>query len=77
MSGESAKRAQARIKHFKKDFQMYSIKETIMRRDGLTADEAQDLLDEAIQAVEDGMDAEDACAEFFGLEPDYLWDLIG
>jgi len=55
---------------------MYSIKQTIMRRDGLTADEAQDLLDEAIQAVEDGMDAEDACSEFFGLEPDYMWDLI-
>lgn len=55
---------------------MYSIKETIMRRDGLSADEAQDLLNEAIQAVEDGMDAEDACAEFFGLEPDYIWDLI-
>ena len=55
---------------------MYSIKQTIMRRDGLTAEEAQDLLDEAIQAVEDGMDAEDACAEFFGLEPDYIWDLI-
>jgi hypothetical protein len=55
---------------------MYSIKETIMRRDGLSADEAQDLLNEAIQAVEDGMDAEDACAEFFGLEPDYMWDLI-
>jgi len=55
---------------------MYSIKQTIMRRDGLTAEEAQDLLDEAIQAVEDGMDAEDACAEFFGLEPDYMWDLI-
>ena len=77
MSGESAKRAQARIKHFKKDFQMYSIKQTIMRRDGLTDAEAQDLLDEAIQAVEDGMDAEDACGEFFGLEPDYIWDLIG
>ena len=56
---------------------MYSIKETIMRRDGLTDAEAQDLLDEAIQAVEDGMDAEEACFEFFGLEPDYLWDLIG
>lgn len=56
---------------------MYSIKETIMRRDGLTADEAQDLLDEAIKAVDNGMDAEDACLEFFGLEPDYLWDLIG
>jgi len=56
---------------------MYSIKETIMRRDGLSDAEAQDLLDEAIAAVEAGMDAEDACAEFFGLEPDYLWDLIG
>ena len=55
---------------------MYSIKQTIMRRDGLTDAEAQDLLDEAIAAVEAGMDAEDACAEFFGLEPDYMWDLI-
>ena len=56
---------------------MYSIKQTIMQRDGLSDAEAQNLLDEAIAAVEAGMDAEEACVEFFGLEPDYLWDLIG
>ena len=47
-----------------------------MRRDGMTAEDAQDLIDEAKQAVAEGMDPEEACEEFFGLEPDYIWELL-
>lgn len=53
-----------------------SIKQILIRRDGMTAEDAQDLIDEAKQAVADGMDPEEACEEFFGLEPDYIWELL-
>lgn len=53
-----------------------TIKQILMRRDGMTAEDAQDLIDEAKQAVAEGMDPEEACEEFFGLEPDYIWELL-
>lgn len=54
----------------------YSILPTIMRRDGLTLEEATEMLEEAREAVLAGFDPEDACSYFFGLEPDYMYDLI-
>jgi len=53
-----------------------SIINILVRRDGMSPSDARDLLNEAREAVADGMDPEEACAEFFGLEPDYIWELI-
>ena len=53
-----------------------------MRRDKLTAEEADEQIEEAKEALEeylktgDFMAAEDICQEFFGLEPDYLMELM-
>ena len=54
----------------------YSIIPVIMRRDGLTLEEANEMLNEAREAVAEGFDPEEACSYFFGLEPDYMYDLI-
>jgi hypothetical protein len=54
----------------------YSIIPTIMKRDGLTLEEATEMLGEAREAVAEGFDPEEACGYFFGLEPDYMYDLI-
>lgn len=59
-----------------------SIKEVLMRRDGMTASEAHDAIKEAKEdlqeLIEDGlfMEAEDICRDHFGLEPDYIMDLL-
>ena len=53
-----------------------SIIPVIMRRDQLTLEEATEQLNEAREAVEAGMDPEEACRYFFGLEPDYCFDLM-
>jgi len=61
---------------------MLSIKKVLMERDGLEAHEAQSLIDEAKEALEaylaegDIFSAEDICNEYFGLEPDYLMELL-
>ena len=53
-----------------------SIIPVIMRRDQLTLEEATEQLNEAREAVAAGMDPEETCSYFFGLEPDYMYDLI-
>jgi len=57
-----------------------SIKSVLMRRDGMTEEDAQDLINEArsdmIRRLEKGEMPEDICEEWFGLEPDYLVELI-
>jgi hypothetical protein len=54
----------------------YDIKETLMRRDGLSESEADRLLDELyedlMQAIEDGEDPDEVLMDQVGLEPDYL-----
>ncbi len=55
---------------------METLKQVLMRRDGLSNAEAQDLIDEARQAVVEGADPEEVLHDEFGLEPDYLWELI-
>lgn len=55
---------------------MTEIKQTIMRRDGLTAAEARERVEAARQRVREGEDPEEVLAEEFGLEPDYIFDLI-
>ena len=53
-----------------------SIKQILMRRDGMSADEAADLIQEAREAVAEGQDPEEVCWDYFGLEPDYIWELL-
>lgn len=57
-----------------------SIKEVLMERDGLSAEEAEDLIKEAredfMKRLDDGESPEDICEEWFGLEPDYIDDLL-
>lgn len=61
---------------------MKSIKQILISRDGMTENEADDLIAEAKETLNDyimenDMDAAyDICYEFFGLEPDYLDELI-
>ena len=55
-----------------------TIKQILIRRDGLTANEADNLITEAHAefdyyiSANDFDAAERICEEFFGLEPDYL-----
>ena len=54
----------------------YSILAVLMRRDGMTREEAQDAIEEAKELVREGANPEEICHYEFGLEPDYMWDLI-
>ena len=59
---------------------MCSIKKVLMERDGMSEEEA----DSEIKAARDDLDERlgkgeqpfDICADWFGLEPDYIEDLI-
>ena len=59
-----------------------SIKKIIMKRDGLSSKEADELIAEAKEAIQEYLEygdtesAYEVCSEFFGLEPDYLFELI-
>lgn len=55
---------------------MESLLEVLMRRDNLTKEEAQDQIKEARARVNAGEDPEEILYEEFGLEPDYIFDLI-
>ena len=48
---------------------------TLMRRDGLSRDEALELVDELRADVLAGMDPEEVLYSV-GLEPDYIFDLL-
>ena len=53
-----------------------SLREVLMRRDGLTRCEANEAIAEAKERVLAGEDPEEVLAEEFGLEPDYIYDLL-
>ena len=61
---------------------METIKEILMRRDNMLPDEADNLIEDAQKSLNFALangymqDAEEICADFFGLEPDYLTELI-
>lgn len=55
---------------------METLKQVIMRRDGLSSQEADDLIDEAKERVLQGEDPEEILAEDFGLEPDYFFNIM-
>ena len=54
-----------------------SLKEVLMRRDGLSASEAAEAIEEARELVlTQGYDPEEVLLDEFGLEPDYVFDLL-
>jgi TPP-dependent pyruvate/acetoin dehydrogenase alpha subunit len=54
----------------------YSIKQVLIERDGMSPEEANELIQEARERVEEGEDPEEILYEDFGLEPDYIFDLL-
>ena len=48
-----------------------------MERDNMSSREADNAIEDAKQRVFEGEDPEDVLAEEFGLEPDYIFDLLG
>jgi len=61
---------------------MLSIKKVLMERDEMTAEQAEAQIEEAKIILRDYLEdgdigaAEEICAEMFGLEPDYIFDLM-
>lgn len=61
---------------------METIKEVLMRRDGMDEESAEEMIEEARAALLDYLEAGDMeaaetiCEEWFGLEPDYLMELL-
>jgi hypothetical protein len=59
---------------------METIKEVLMKRDGITENEADDLIAEVVAELNyrlaNNEDAFDICHEYLGLEPDYLIELL-
>jgi len=59
-----------------------TIKDVLMRRDGLSSTQADELISEAADQLQqyladgDTCAAYDICAEYFGLEPDYIYELM-
>lgn len=55
---------------------MSELKRIIMRRDNLTSAEADELIENAKDEVLAGADPEEVLMADFGLEPDYIFDLL-
>jgi len=55
---------------------MLTLKEVLMNRDGLTSHQADARIAEAKQEVLDGEDPEELLRYDFGVEPDYIFDLL-
>ena len=54
-----------------------TLKQVLMRRDGMSSSDADDAIEEARERVFAGEDPEEILLEDFGLEPDYIFDLLG
>lgn len=59
---------------------MESIKEVLMRRDNMSSEDADHLINQAREDMNDrlaeGEMPDDICNEWFGLEPDYIFELL-
>ena len=59
-----------------------SILDVLVNRDGMAPDQAEDMIEAAQAELADCLErgdmagAEDICADWFGLEPDYIDDLM-
>ena len=57
---------------------MNKVIEILINRDGLTESEAKELIDETREMIITGPeDADQIISEQLGLEPDYLFDILG
>ena len=62
---------------------MRTIKEILIDRDGMSAEEADEMIRDAKADLEDRLgdpdtygDPYEVCADHFGIEPDYLMELV-
>ena len=55
---------------------MTQLKKVLMERDELSSEEADEIISQARQMILDGEDPEEILYEEFGLEMDYIFDLI-
>ena len=55
---------------------MNPIVSIIMRRDAMDEEGALEMFEEAQACVREGQDPEEVLEEWFGLEPDYVFDLL-
>ena len=59
---------------------MLSIKQVLINRDNMSEEEADELISDAREdlnnRLSNGEDAYDICEDWFGLEPDYILDLL-
>jgi len=55
---------------------MTTVEKILMRRDELSAEEAHQQLLEMKAAVAEGEDPEEVLADYVGLEPDYIFDIL-
>jgi hypothetical protein len=55
---------------------MLTLAQILMSRDSLTIDEAEELIADAKQRVLEGENPEDILLDEFGLEADYIFDLL-
>ena len=55
---------------------MTTIERTLIQRDGYSREEAREALQEARERVTNGEDPEEILYEDFGLEADFIFDLI-
>jgi hypothetical protein len=55
---------------------MSKLLKILMQRDGMTFGEAKDAIREAKQQVAAGCDPEEILYEDFGLEPDYIFEIL-
>ena len=53
-----------------------TLKEVLMRRDKMSSKEADDLILEMRELVEEGEDPEEILSSMAGLELDYIFDLL-
>lgn len=61
---------------------MEGIKQVLMRRDGMSSDDAQNLINECKEQLNEYIENDDMdyayniCQDYFGLEPDYLMEIM-
>ena len=65
-----------KLKNIQNTKKMASIRQILMQRDGLTSLEADNLVRDARVRVFNGDNPEEILFEEFGLEPDYIFELI-
>lgn len=58
---------------------MENVIEILMERDGISRQEAEELIDETRDLLlsSDAWEADDIMADQLGLEPDYIMDILG